>query len=223
MIIVGVCGASGSGKSTLAKRIRDSLNCSCVIIGQDCYYKSYPQLPPEERCKLNFDEPAAFDHDELLRDVKKLSSGEAIGTKGYDYVKHLRADREDRRIEPPDVLLLEGIHMFFDKRLCDLMALKVYMHVDTDICLLRRVKRDIKVRGRSIESVYAQYIDTVKPMYERYIKDYINDADFAVMRGGKNVLAIDAISAYLTTKLLAERFSGEGSVSPIEKIELTDE
>lgn len=206
MIIVGICGASGSGKSTLAKRIRDSLACSCVIIGQDCYYRSFPELPFEKRVKLNYDEPAIFDFDELFEDVQKMERGETITTKGYDYTNHLRADSPDVVIQPPEILILEGIHMFYDKRLCDIMALKVYLHVDVDICLLRRIKRDIKVRGRTIDNISAQYLETVKPMYEKYIANYINDADFAVMRGGKNKMAIDAISAYLTTKVLAERF-----------------
>ncbi|MEG1524094.1 MAG: uridine kinase [Clostridia bacterium] len=226
MIIVGICGASGSGKSTLAKRIKDSLACSCTIVGQDCYYKSFPDIAFEERVKLNYDEPSIFSIDEMLADVQTLARGESIPTKGYDYAKHLRADQPDLPIEPPEVLILEGIHMFYDKRLCDMMALKVYLHVDVDICLLRRIKRDIKVRGRTIDNIATQYVDTVKPMYEKYIADYINDADFAVMRGGKNRMAIDAISAYLTTKVLAERFDDDDKqsddVSSIERIDLID-
>jgi uridine kinase len=206
MIIVGICGASGSGKSTLAKRIKDSLACSCTIIGQDCYYRNFPELPFSERIKLNYDEPGIFDFDELLADIDLLQSGQPITTKGYDYVNYERADTPDQLIQPPEVLVLEGIHMFFDKRLCERMSLKVYLHVDVDICLLRRIKRDIKARGRSIDNIAEQYVDTVKPVYEKYIANYINDADFAVMRGGKNKMAIDAISAYLTTKVLAERF-----------------
>lgn len=206
MIIVGICGASGSGKSTLAKRIKDSLACSCTIIGQDCYYRDFPDLPFSERLKLNYDEPGIFDFDELLADIDLLECGKPITTKGYDYVNYQRADTPDVLITPPEVLVLEGIHMFFDKRLCERMALKVYLHVDVDICLLRRIKRDIKARGRSIDNIADQYVETVKPVYEKYIANYINDADFAVMRGGKNKMAIDAISAYLTTKVLAERF-----------------
>jgi len=213
MIIVGICGASGSGKSTLARRIQDSLACSCVIIGQDCYYRNFPELPFSERIKLNYDEPGIFDFDELLSDTARLESGQPISTKGYDYVNYLRADTPDVLIQPPEVLVLEGIHMFFDKRLCEKMALKVYLHVDVDICLLRRIKRDIKVRGRSIDNIAEQYLETVKPVYEKYIVNYINDADFAVMRGGKNKMAIDAISAYLTTKVLAERFETEPTVN----------
>ncbi|HPF53968.1 MAG TPA: uridine kinase [Eubacteriales bacterium] len=213
MVIVGICGASGSGKSTLAKRIMDSLACSCAIVGQDCYYRSFPELPFEERCLLNYDKPDIFDYEEMLADIRLLESGQPIVKKGYDYARHLRADTTEQ-IFPPEVLILEGIHMFHDSRLCDLMSLKVYMHVDVDVCLLRRIKRDIKARGRTIDSISTQYLETVKPMYEKYIKHYINDADFAIMRGGRNRMAIDAISAYLTTKVLAERFEEESRISP---------
>ena len=208
MIIVGVCGASGSGKSTLARRIQEALSCSCEIIGQDCYYRSFPEIPFEQRVHLNYDEPTIFNYDEMIEDLKTLSSGQPITKKGYNYARHLREDSTDL-IDPPEVLILEGIHIFYDKRLCEMMSLKVYMHVDIDICLLRRIFRDIKSRGRTIENISEQYLATVKPMFEKYIKDYINDADFAIMRGGKNRMAIDAIAAYLTTKVLAERFEKE--------------
>jgi uridine kinase len=216
LIIVGICGASGSGKSTLAKRIADSLACTCTIIGQDCYYRNFPDLPFEKRIKLNYDEPEIFDFEEMFRDVEKLLHGEPITTKGYDYTNYLRADSPDVFIQPPEVLILEGIHMFYDKRICDLMSLKVYLHVDVDVCLLRRIKRDIKVRGRNIDNIAEQYMETVKPVYEKYIEGYINDADFAVMRGGKNKMAIDAISAYLTTKVLVERFGTEAPATAIK-------
>lgn len=205
MLIVGVCGASGSGKSTLARHFRDSLDCKCVVLGQDGYYRSFPELTFAQRERINYDEPSIFDYDEMLDDVQKLMRGESITTKAYDYTQHLRADRPDL-IDPPDVLIFEGIHMFHDKRLCDLMALKVFLQVDADICLLRRIKRDIKQRGRTIDNIAAQYLETVKPMYEKHIAKYIDNADFAVMRGGKNRMAIDAIAAFLTSRLLAERF-----------------
>ena len=208
MIIVGVCGASGSGKSTLARRIKEALSCSCEIIGQDCYYRSFPEIPFEQRVHLNYDEPTIFNYDEMIEDLKTLSAGQPITKKGYNYARHLREDSTDL-IYPPEVLILEGIHIFYDKRLCEMMSLKVYMHVDIDVCLLRRIFRDIKSRGRTIENISEQYLATVKPMFEKYIKEYINDADFAIMRGGKNKMAIDAITAYLTTKVLAERFEKE--------------
>lgn len=213
MIIVGICGASGSGKSTLAREIADSLTCDTVIIGQDCYYRDHSDLPFEQRVHINYDEPDVFDYDEMLEDVTALSQGRPITRKGYDYANHMRAD-SDELIFPPDVLILEGIHMFREERLKQAMSLKVYMHVDKDICLLRRIERDIRVRGRSIENIAEQYLATVKPMYEAYISKYINDADFAVMRGGKNRMAIDAVSAYLSAKLLAEKFERERLNSP---------
>ena len=215
MIIVGICGASGSGKSTLAREIRDSLSCNAIIIGQDCYYRDYSDLPFEERMRINYDEPNIFNYDEMLADITTLGDGKSITRKGYDYANHMRADTKDV-IEAPDVLIVEGIHMFYDERLKKAMSLKVYMHVDKDICLLRRVKRDIRQRGRTIENIATQYLATVKPMYEEYISKYINDADFAVMRGGKNRIAIDAIAAFLSAKLLAERFEKEERVRLLE-------
>lgn len=198
MIIVGICGASGSGKSTLARELCDRLACSTRIIGQDCYYRNHAHLSFEDRCRLNYDEPEIFDNAEMYEDVMRLSRGEAITKKGYDYANHIRAD-SDELIQPPDVLIIEGIHMFYDPRLRDAMNLKVYMHVDVDVCLLRRIERDIKSRGRAIDNISRQYLDSVKPMYEKYISRYIYDADFAVMRGGKNRRAIDAITAYISS------------------------
>ena len=200
MLIVGICGASGSGKSTLARRIRDALTCSCVILGQDGYYRSFPQLSFAQRERTNYDEPSIFDYDEMLSDVLALSRGEAITTKAYDYTQHLRADRPDL-IRPPEVLILEGIHMFHDKRLCELMVLKVFLQVDADICLLRRIRRDIKQRGRTIDNIAAQYLETVKPMYEKYIRNYVNDADVIVTRGGKNARIVEILAGYLRDEL----------------------
>ena len=216
MIIVGICGASGSGKSTLAKEIEDSLTCTSAIIGLDCYYRDHSDLPFEERVHINYDEPDIFDFDQLYADIQRLQGGLPITRKGYDYARHMRAD-SDELIQPMDVLILEGIHMFRDKRITDLMSLKVYMHVDIDVCLLRRIKRDIRVRGRSIENIAEQYMATVKPMYEEYISKYIREADFAVMRGGRNRMAIDAISAYISAKLLAEKFDREAKQEALKK------
>lgn len=204
MIIIGICGASGSGKSTLAKEIKNSLDCDTVIIGQDCYYKDQSYKPFEERVVTDYDDPEIFDYKELIADMNALSEGRPITKKGYDYANHVRAD-SDELIQPPDVVILEGIHVFYDRELMDRMSLKVYMHVDSDMCLLRRMLRDTSERGREIEGVAAQYVKTVKPWYDEVISKYIRKADFAVMRGGKNQRAIDAISAYITVELWADK------------------
>ena len=200
MIFIGICGASGSGKSTLADSLAAALGNHCFVLQQDCYYKDHSHLPFAERCRLNYDEPGIFDHDALLADVQALMNGQPITRKGYDYANHRRADTDDV-INPPDVLILEGIHCFHDKRLWDLMYLKLYMNVDADICLLRRIERDIIERGRSIDSISDQYRTTVRPMFEQYIRNYINLADVIVARGGKNARIVEILAGYVSDEL----------------------
>ena len=200
MIFIGICGASGSGKSTLADSLAAALGDRCLVLQQDCYYKDHSHLPFEDRCKLNYDEPGIFDHDALLADVQSLMNGQPITRKGYDYANHRRADTEEI-ITPPDVLILEGIHCFHDERLLQLMYLKLYMNVDADICLLRRIERDIMDRGRSIDSISDQYRTTVRPMFEQYIRNYINLADVIVARGGKNARIVEILAGYVSDEL----------------------
>lgn len=204
MIFIGICGASGSGKSTLAQSLADVLGARCYVLQQDCYYRDHSHLPFEERTTLNYDEPSIFDHDQLLQDVQALMNGQSITRKGYDYANHRRAD-SDELIAPPDVLILEGIHCFHDPRLLQLMYLKLYMNVDADICLLRRIERDIKERGRSIDSISTQYRMTVRPMFEEYIRGYINLADVIVARGGKNARIVDILAGYVSDELNKRR------------------
>ena len=200
MIFIGICGASGSGNSTLADSLAAALGDRCLVLQQDCYYKDHSHLPFEERCRLNYDEPGIFDHDALLADVQSLMNGQPITRKGYDYANHRRADTEEI-ITPPDVLILEGIHCFHDERLLQLMYLKLYMNVDADICLLRRIERDIMERGRSIDSISDQYRTTVRPMFEQYIRNYINLADVIVARGGKNARIVEILAGYVSDEL----------------------
>lgn len=200
MIFIGICGASGSGKSTLADSLAAALGDRCLVLQQDCYYTDHSHLPFEERCRLNYDEPSIFDHDALLADVQALMEGQPITRKGYDYTQHRRADTQEL-IYPPDVLILEGIHCFHDPRLLELMYLKLYMNVDADICLLRRIERDILERGRSIDSISDQYRATVRPMFEKYIRNYINLADVIVARGGKNARIVEILAGYVSDEL----------------------
>lgn len=158
MLFIGICGASGSGKSTLAEELATMVNKSILIINQDAYYKDHPDLSFEERCLLNYDEPSIFDHDQLLEDVQNLLEGRRVSKKRYDYSHHCRADVPGEYLEPHDVIIVEGIHAFYDARLRAMMDLKLYMHVESDICLLRRIQRDINERGRQIDNISSQYI-----------------------------------------------------------------
>lgn len=210
MLFIGICGASGSGKSTLAWALLERLRARCFVLQQDCYYRDHPELTFEERARLNYDEPSIFDHELLLEDVRRLSRGEAITRKRYDYTQHRRADTNET-IEPPDVLILEGIHSFHDERLRELMYLKLYMSVEPDICLLRRIQRDINERGRDIDGIAAQYLNTVKPMYDKYIRNYVAYSDVIVAGGGMNARIVDILAGYVADELRREEASGRSS------------
>ncbi len=200
MIFIGICGASGSGKSTLAQSVAEKLGDRCLVIQQDCYYRDHPELSFEQRVHLNYDEPAIFDHDLLLADVQRLLNGQPITRKAYDYTLHRRADTEEL-LYPRDVVILEGIHSFHDERLRDLMFLKIYMNVDPDICLLRRIERDILERGREIANISEQYRTTVRPMFNQYIRNYIYFADLIVAGGGRNARIVNILAGYLSDEL----------------------
>ena len=209
MLTIGICGASGSGKSTLARELQKRIAGRVVLLNQDAYYKDHSELPFELRKQVNYDEPAVFEHDQLLADVVTLLSGQPITRKGYDYAQHRRAD-SDELVFPGDALVLEGIHTFFDPRLRELMDLKVYMSVDPDICLLRRVQRDINERGRDIDGVATQYMTTVRPMYNKYIRGYIEYADLIVAGGGKNQMIVDILASYINNGGMERAGRGEG-------------
>ena len=201
MLFIGICGASGSGKSTLAQELATMVNRSILIINQDAYYLDHPDLSFEERCRLNYDEPSVFDHDLLLEDVKKLLAGERVPKKRYDYTRHCRADVPGVFMEPHDVIIVEGIHAFYDPRLRDMMDMKLYMHVESDIFLLRRIERDIKERGRQIDNISMQYTTTVKPMFDQYIRNYEQYADVIVAGGGKDAKITEILAGYSNNDL----------------------
>ena len=200
MLVIGVCGASGSGKSTLAQELCKAIGGACTIINHDSYYRDHPHLSFEERVLLNYDEPEIFDHDLVLSDIQRLLDGQPITRKAYDFIHHRRADTQEL-IYPPKVLLIEGIHVFYDERLMELMFLKLYMSVDPDICLLRRIQRDINERGRDIDNISIQYLTTVKPMYDKHIRNYIEFADVIVAHGGRNARIVDILAGYVRDAL----------------------
>jgi uridine kinase len=201
MLLIGICGASGSGKSTLAQELKTAIGESCTIINHDSYYLDFPNLSFPERARQNYDQPAIFDHDLFLQDITALLSGKPITRKAYDFVLHRRADHTDEWIDPTDVCIVEGIHVFYDPRVCEKMFLKLYMSVEPDICLLRRIERDINERGRSIDNISAQYLTTVKPMYNQYIRNYVELADVIVANGGRNARIVNILAGYVRDSL----------------------
>ena len=188
------------GKSTLAEELCQAIGPGAMILNHDSYYRDHAHLSFEERALLNYDEPRIFDHDLVLRDVETLLAGKPITRKAYDYSQHRRADSSEL-VYPTDVLIIEGIHVFHDERLCELMFLKLYMSVEPDICLLRRITRDINERGRAIDNISAQYLTTVKPMYDRYIRNYIELADVIVAHGGRNARIVAILAGYVRDTL----------------------
>lgn len=197
MFLIGICGASGSGKTTLANELACRLESRNIIIAQDAYYRDHSELSFEERVHINYDEPQAFEHDVLLDDMRRMREGRPIARKAYDYVHHRRADVENDMIQPVETVILEGIHTFYDKRLLEMMDLKIYVSADPDICLLRRIQRDILERGRELNGVCSQYMNTVKPMYEKYIRGYIEYADLIVSGSGNTDLISNIVSFYI--------------------------
>ena len=198
MLTIGICGASGSGKTTLAQELMNRLDSSAILIHQDAYYLDHSHLPMEDRRKVNYDHPEVFDHDLLYRDIRSLREGRPILKKGYDYTEHRRRDPLTE-IKPGGVLILEGIHTFYDPRVRELLDFKLFIKVDPDICLLRRVQRDILERGREIDGIADQYLSTVKPMYEQYISHYAEYADAIVARGGKGQRIVDILACYINS------------------------
>lgn len=196
MLLIGICGASGSGKTTLATELMKKIRGRAIMLHQDSYYKNHPDMSFEERKKLNYDHPDAFDHELLYQDLKRLRDGLPVLEKNYDYVQHLRCDT-GREISPADVLIFEGIHAFYDARVRDLLDFKLFIKVDPDVCLLRRVQRDIVERGRKIDDIAEQYHATVKPMFERYIRSYEDYADVIVARGGREQRIVDVLACYI--------------------------
>ena len=197
--MIGIAGGSGSGKTTLAENIKRCFGDKISLIRHDDYYKSQKSLSLEEKATLNYDHPSAFDTELLISHIKSLKAGNDIDCPVYDYTIHDRSDRI-RRIECRRVILLEGILIFENQELLDLLDMKIFVDTDADIRILRRISRDVKERGRSLESVINQYISTVKPMHERFVEPSKKIADIIIPEGGQNPVAygmiIEKIRAY---------------------------
>ncbi len=191
-IIIGVAGGTGSGKTTLTRRLKERFGDEMTVISHDNYYKAHDDMTYEERSRLNYDHPDAFDTDLLVEHIKALRAGETVACPVYDFTQHNRS-KETLLIAPTGVIVVEGILIFADSKLRDLMDVKIFVDTDADVRILRRIVRDVRKRGRSLESVVTQYLTTVKPMHEQFVEPSKRFADVIVPEGGKNLVALDMI------------------------------
>ena len=192
-IIIGIAGGTGSGKTTLADKLVNSFGREEVsILRHDAYYKRHDNMTFEERCKLNYDHPDAFDNDLLVEHILDLKEGKSIEMPVYHYTIHNRSD-ETITVEPAPVVILEGILIFAEPTLCDLMDIKVFVDTDADVRILRRIIRDVNERGRSLDNIIRQYLTTVKPMHEQFVEPSKRRADLIIPEGGRNEVALDML------------------------------
>ena len=200
ILVLGIAGGTGSGKTTLMKNIIDRFPGEVTVISHDNYYKRHDELSYEQRCRLNYDEPAAFDTDLMIGHLDRLRRGEAIDCPVYDFTLHNRSS-DTIRVEPKPVIIVEGIMIFVEPSLRALMDIRIFVDTDADVRLCRRILRDVKKRGRTLESVLRQYQDTVKPMHEQYVEPSKKFADLVVPEGGKNLVALDMIMSRICRHL----------------------
>jgi uridine kinase len=200
-IVIGVTGGSGSGKTSVARAIYDFFqDDSIMMIEQDYYYKNQSHLTFEERLKTNYDHPFAFDNDLLIEQMNELMNNRPVQKPVYDYANHTRSD-QTIPLEPKDVIILEGILVLEDERLRNLMDIKLFVDTDADLRFIRRLTRDIKERGRSLDSVVEQYTEVVRPMHNQFIEPTKRYADVIIPIGGENKVAIDLLIAKIQTIL----------------------
>ena len=192
ILVIGIAGGTGSGKTTLMKNLINRFEDVVTVISHDNYYKRHDDIPYEERCKLNYDEPSAFDTSLMVYHLDQLRHGYAIECPVYDFTVHNRS-AETIHIVPKKVIIVEGILIFENEELRNLMDIRIFVDTDADIRLCRRIKRDVNKRGRTLESVLEQYQKTVKPMHEQYVEPSKKYAHIVVPEGGKNLVALDMI------------------------------
>lgn len=192
IIVIGIAGGTGSGKTTITRKIMQHFGGDVSVVYHDNYYKAHHNMSYAERTKLNYDHPDAFDTDLLIADLKKLRRGETIQCPVYDYTAHDRSSMTVT-VKPAKVIVVEGILIFQSEELCKLMDIKIYVDTDADVRILRRIVRDVRDRGRSLESVVNQYLTTVKPMHEQFVEPSKRKADIIIPEGGHNQVALEMV------------------------------
>ena len=200
ILVIGIAGGSGSGKTTLMKRLVERFGNHVSVLSHDNYYKRHDELTFEQRANLNYDEPDALDTSLLVYQLDQLRHGRAIDCPVYDFAEHNRSN-ETIHVEPEKVIIVEGIMIFVDAALRELMDIKIFVDTDADVRLCRRIKRDVNKRGRTLESVLTQYQKTVKPMHEKHVEPSKKHADIVVPEGGRNKVALDMIEGRIQRHL----------------------
>ena len=199
-LIIGFCGGTASGKTTLAKRVIEAVGGDGVLVSMDCYYSDNKHMPFEERAKINYDHPNAFDTDLLISHLKDLKEGKSILHPTYDFSNHVRGEKWVQ-LDSAKVIIVEGILLFENQALVDMLDIKIFVDTDADVRILRRLVRDVKERGRNMDSVVDQYLNTVKPMHERFVEPSKRVADIIVPEGGHNDVAFNMIISTLLKKI----------------------
>ena len=192
ILVIGIAGGTGSGKTTLMKNLIEKYADSVTVLSHDNYYRRHDELSYEQRCQLNYDEPAALETELMAHHLDLLRQGQAIDCPIYDFTLHNRS-YETVHVVPKKVIIVEGILIFENQALRELMDIRIFVDTDADVRLCRRIKRDVNKRGRTLESVLSQYLQTVKPMHEKYVEPSKKYADIVVPEGGKNLVALDMI------------------------------
>ena len=203
VIVIGIAGGTGSGKSTLINRIKDEFSDSITMLSHDFYYKKHVGISFEDRKKLNYDHPDAFDTDLMIEHVKELTQGREIERPVYDFTIHNRID-ETVTVKPAKVIIVEGILIFENQELRDMCDIKVFIDTDADVRIIRRIIRDVEERGRTLESIVNQYLTTVKPMHEQFVEPSKKYADLIIPEGGYNRVALEMLNERIHA-LLKER------------------
>ena len=200
VMVIGIAGGTGSGKTTITRGITERFGADVSIVYHDNYYKALHHMTYEERTKVNYDHPDAFETELMVSHLQALRHGESVSCPVYDFSEHNRSD-EEVTILPAKVILVEGILIFQSAELCELMDMKIFVDTDADVRILRRIVRDVQERGRTLESVVSQYLNTVKPMHEQYVEPSRRRADIIIPEGGFNTVALDMLIEYIRVRI----------------------